>query len=507
MKKKVLEMVDIYKEFGNVKALKGVQLWLQEGEVLALMGENGAGKSTLMNILCGAIHPNKGKVLIHGQEMKNINPITSREAGVAMIHQELQLIPELSVSANIFLGREYLTKTRSVDEKKMRQSCLEYLKLLELDIKPEQKVKELKIGEQQLVEIAKALSLDASILVMDEPTSALSKAESKKLFNVVKKLSNDGVAIIYITHRMEEIYEICNRVTVFRDGCFIDEKPIGQVTRDDIISMMVGRNVTNIYPKAQNQIKDVVLKVKDLCYKPKGRSNQRALENISFQLNQGEILGVAGLLGSGRSELFDCLFGLNAKEVAGVIKIDDEMVNLTSPSNAIRNKLAYVTEDRKDQGLVLSRSIGENISLPLLKEYSPRFLMRKYQEAKDWKKQMEQLRIKANSTSVLVSNLSGGNQQKVILGRWLLTNPKILLLDEPTRGIDVGAKAEIYGIMTKLVEEGMSIIVISSELPELIGISDRIITLCEGRLTGEFAREEFSGEKILDAATRHREVV
>jgi ABC-type sugar transport system ATPase subunit len=504
-KKPILKMKNISKNFGCVKALQNVSIELYSGDVLALMGENGAGKSTLMNVLCGAITSYEGEIFIEGNLIKMHSPTTSRNAGIAMIHQELQLVPELTVAENIYLGREPRNFFGLVDNKKMNQMCEKYLNALELNINPSVQIKNLRIGEQQLIEIAKALSLNANILIMDEPTSALSKAESQKLFKIVNKLSNEGVAIIYITHRMEEIFAITNRVTVMRDGQYIGTVNTVDVSKDDIIAMMVGRTLSELFPKEIIPRGNKILEVKNLNFYPKEYQSSRALRDISFDLHKGEVLGIAGLMGAGRSELFDCIFGLNYKQTECEMFIEGNKVTIKKPLDAINNKIAYVTEDRKDQGLVLCRSIGENMSFPLLNKYSKRMFMDTKKEKKDWNLQMKNLRIKAPTYYSLVSSLSGGNQQKVILGRWLLTRPNILLLDEPTRGIDVGAKSEIYRLINKLASEGMGIIVISSELPEIIGVSDRIITLCEGKVTGEFMRDDFSQEKILEAATLTKE--
>lgn len=499
-RKMVLQVKGISKAFGPVKALTNVELDLREGEVLALMGENGAGKSTLMNILNGALDHDEGEIIVQGQKVQITSPMEARKLGIAKIHQELQLIPELSIAENIFLSREPRNKLGFVDYRKMYELANHYLDALELQINPKQPVKTLRVGEQQLVEIAKAISMEAKILIMDEPTSALSNTEAQKLFKVMKKLTDSGVAIIYISHRMDEIFALSDRITILRDGQYIGTVNNEETNMDQLITMMVGRTLTELYPARESTIGEEILRVQHLSFSPATR-NKKGLTDISMSLKKGEVLGIAGLMGSGRSEFFECLFGIHPKCTKGEIFLKGKVVNIKNPIDAIRHGLAFVTEDRKGQGIVPSRSIGENMSLPLVKQFSPFMFMNKKMEKDAWQKQMEDLKIKAPSFYSLVQQLSGGNQQKVIIGRWLLTKPEILLLDEPTRGIDVGAKAEIYHLINELASQGMSIIMISSELPEVLGMSDRILTFCEGRLTGEFSKEEATQEKLLMAAT------
>ncbi|WP_040208939.1 sugar ABC transporter ATP-binding protein [Neobacillus jeddahensis] len=496
----ILQMKGVTKSFGSVTALSEVQLDLKQGEVLALMGENGAGKSTLMNILNGAITVDEGEIFLQGEKLEMNSPLEARKRGIAKIHQELQLVPELSIAENIFLAREPRNKLGFVNFRKMFLQAEEYLEALELQVNPRQPVKNLRVGEQQLVEIAKALSVDAKIIIMDEPTSALSNAEAEKLFTVIRKLKKSGVSIIYISHRMDEIFALADRITILRDGQFIDTVKTTETNLEQLITMMVGRTLTELYPLRQTLIGEEILRVKNLSFSPIDR-NKKGLEDITLSLKKGEVLGIAGLMGSGRTELFECLFGMHPRLSKGEILIEEKSVKIKSPEEAIRNGLAFVTEDRKGQGLVPTRSIGENISLPKLKDFSRLMFMSKNKEKNAWKTQMNNLKIKAPSFDSLVSKLSGGNQQKVVIGRWLLTSPKILLLDEPTRGIDVGAKAEIYHLINELASQGMGIIMISSELPEVMGMSDRILTFCEGKQTGEFLREEATQEKLLLSAT------
>ena len=502
MEKKLLDMKDISKTFGSVQALKGVSLDLYAGEVLALMGENGAGKSTLMNILSGSLQPTEGEIYLKGEKVHVSDPITAKKLGIAKIHQELQIVPELSVAENIFLGRWKSKAGPAVDFKGMIEESRKYLEMLDVKVDPAKKLKDLRIGEQQLVEIAKAISLNSEIIVMDEPTSAISEKEAEKLFNIIRRLRSEGKGIIYITHRMEEIFKIADRLTVMRDGQYIGTVRAAETTKDEIIKMMVGRDMSEQYPKDPTEKGEVALEVKELSYTPPEGSFRRSLKNISLYVRHGEVLGIAGLAGAGRSEFFECLAGVHHGETEGHIYIEGKEVSIKTPSDAIKAGISFATEDRKGTGLVLSRSIGENMSLPLLKKFSPMFFMKTSEEKNIWQKQMETLRIKAPGAKTLASSLSGGNQQKVFLAKWLMTEPKILLLDEPTRGIDVGAKAEIYQLINNLAKQGMAIIVVSSELPEVIGISDRIVTFCEGELTGEFLQKDATQEKLLESATK-----
>lgn len=502
MEKKLLDMKDISKTFGSVQALKGVSLDLYAGEVLALMGENGAGKSTLMNILSGSLQPTEGEIYLKGEKVHVSDPITAKKLGIAKIHQELQIVPELSVAENIFLGRWKSKAGPAVDFKGMIEESRKYLEMLDVKVDPAKKLKDLRIGEQQLVEIAKAISLNSEIIVMDEPTSAISEKEAEKLFNIIRRLRSEGKGIIYITHRMEEIFKIADRLTVMCDGQYIGTVRAAETTKDEIIKMMVGRDMSEQYPKDPTEKGEVALEVKELSYTPPEGSFRRSLKNISLYVRHGEVLGIAGLAGAGRSEFFECLAGVHHGETEGHIYIEGKEVSIKTPSDAIKAGISFATEDRKGTGLVLSRSIGENMSLPLLKKFSPMFFMKTSEEKNIWQKQMETLRIKAPGAKTLASSLSGGNQQKVVLAKWLMTEPKILLLDEPTRGIDVGAKAEIYQLINNLAKQGMAIIVVSSELPEVIGISDRIVTFCEGELTGEFLQKDATQEKLLESATK-----
>lgn len=507
MESYLLEMKGISKSFGPVKALKKASLNLKRGEVLALMGENGAGKSTLMNVLSGSLHPDEGEILLDGVQREIKNPIQARSLGIVKIHQELQIVPELDIAENIFLGRWQTAGIGFVQKKKMHDMAKECLKMLEWEMDTRTKLKDLRIGEQQLVEIAKAISCDAKIIVMDEPTSALSEPEAKKLFHVIEKLKNKGCGIIYITHRMEEVFKISDRLSVMRDGEYIGTKEAKETDNEEIIAMMVGRSVEEQYPKRDVKIGDVILEVKNLNFTPPKESFKRSLKDISFKVRAGEVLGIAGLAGAGRSEVFESIVGKHATCTTGEILIDGKALQIRSPKDAIDAGISFATEDRKGTGLVLGRSIGDNISLPIYDHYSSFGFMRDGEQKKDWIEYMNRLHVKAKSPNVPVSSLSGGNQQKVIFARWLLTKPKVLLLDEPTRGIDVGAKEEIYLLINELAASGLAVVVISSELPEVIGICDRIITICEGRLTGEISRKEATQEILLAAATNRKDVV
>ena len=491
MESYLLEMKGISKSFGAVKALKKASLNLKRGEVLALMGENGAGKSTLMNVLSGSLHPDEGEILLEGVQREIKNPIQARKLGIVKIHQELQIVPELDIAENIFLGRWQTATLGFVQKKKMHETAKECLKMLEWDIDTHTKLKDLRIGEQQLVEIAKAISCEAKIIVMDEPTSALSEPEAEKLFHVIDKLKKKGCGIIYITHRMEEVFKISDRLSVMRDGEYIGTKTASETNNEEIISMMVGRSVEDQYPPRDVKIGDVVLEVKNLSFTPPKGSFKRSLSDISFKVRAGEVLGIVGK---------------NAACVSGEILMEGKALEIHSPRDAIRAGISFATEDRKGTGLVLGRSIGDNISLPLYDSYATFGFMKDGIQKKDWLEYMEKLRVKAKSPRVPVGSLSGGNQQKVILARWLLTKPKVLLLDEPTRGIDVGAKEEIYLLINELAASGLAVVVISSELPEVIGICDRIITICEGRLTGEISKKEATQEILLAAATKRKDV-
>lgn len=502
--KPLLEMVNITKRFPGVQALKGVSLSVRAGEVRALLGENGAGKSTLMNILDGVFSDYGGEISIDGHPVSIRSPRDAKKLGIAMIHQELNLVPELSVASNIFLGRELHTPLGTIDRKRMQREAAALLAELDVTTPPARPIYRTRLAEQQLIEVAKALSLNARILIMDEPTSTLAHAEVERLFKVIRQLSARGVAILYISHRLEELQEIAHSVTVLRDGELIGTHLLANVTRADLIRMMVGRPLQEVFPKGESipEQKRELLQVEHLSLRPDSERGNRSLRDVSFSLNAGEIVGFAGLMGAGRTEVLESIFGVHPHHlVSGHVYLDGKLLDAHSPRQAIRRGLAFITEDRKNQSLVTLLSVGFNISLAALRRFTRGMLVNQQSERLAVTNSIRDLQIKTPGLATVVNNLSGGNQQKVVLAKCLLTRPLVLLMDEPTRGIDVGAKAEVYEQMNRLVSTGMGIVMVSSELPELLGMCDRILVLCEGRLTGEFRRGEVTQEMILEAAT------
>ncbi|SHK06914.1 ribose transport system ATP-binding protein [Caminicella sporogenes DSM 14501] len=493
----ILEMKEITKSFPGVLALDKVNFRVPKGKVMALLGENGAGKSTLMKILSGVYQKTSGKIYFKGREVNFNSPREAQNSGIAIIHQELNLIPELTIAENIFLGREPINILRKIDKKQLYKRAVELLEFLGVKENPQKKISELSIGKQQMVEIAKALSLDAEIIIMDEPTDALTDKETVNLFKVINTLKTEGKSIVYISHRMKEIFEICDYVTVLRDGKFIGEKSIEEINEDDLIEMMVGRKLTEQYPRIEINLGKKVLEVKNL-------SNE-LISDISFDLYEGEILGVAGLMGSGRTELARTIYGaIKARE--GEILLDGKKLNIKSPSDAIKYGIAYVSEDRKGDGLVLGMTVKENMSLSALNKFTGLFgYINKSKEIKSSKEYVEKISIKTPSINQTVKNLSGGNQQKVSISKSLMTKPRVLILDEPTRGVDVGAKKEIYDLMNEFKKQGMSIIMISSEIPEILGMSDRILIMHEGRLSGILNIKDATQEKIMKLAVGIKE--
>ncbi|MCY6369033.1 sugar ABC transporter ATP-binding protein [Clostridium ganghwense] len=490
----ILEMTDITKSFPGVKALDGVNIKAYGGEVLALLGENGAGKSTLMKILSGVYKKNSGKIIIEGEDVEPNNIKEAEKLGVAIIHQELSVLPNLTVEENIFLGNEKYNKySRKVDKKLLKERSKRFLEQIGCRVEPDTLVRDINVGEQQLIEIAKALTKNSRIIIMDEPTTALTEVETKKLFEVIEKLKEKGIAIIYISHRMEEIFTICDRVTVLRDGKYVGEAKIKDVTKDELITMMVGRKLEEQFPYKKAKVGKTLLKVENLKYKNK-------VNDISFEIRSGEILGVAGLMGSGRTELAKTIFGEHKKE-AGEIFIEGENVKISSPKDAIKNGVCYLSEDRKREGIVLGMSVGHNMSLSNLSKYENSMKkIDKTKEKEDIDEYIKKLSVKTPSADQLIKNLSGGNQQKAILAKWIMLSPKVLIIDEPTKGIDVGAKKEIYEVLNELKEMGKAIIMISSDMPEVLGISDRIMVMHEGKVTGEVTREEANQELIMKYA-------
>jgi ribose transport system ATP-binding protein len=491
-KKTVLKLENIKKTYPGVVALNNVSLDLLEGEIHALVGENGAGKSTLIKTCAGAIMPDSGKIIIEGTEYANMTPKFAEECGIEVIYQEFNLIEQLSVAENIFLGSE-IKKGIIADKKAMVAKSKEILQDLNIAIDPNTLVKDLTVGYQQMVEIAKAFSKNAKILIMDEPSAPLTNAEVKSMFDLVDKLKAKGVSIIYISHRMEEIFRLSDRVTVLRDGKEIKTMETARTNIDELVKLMVGRELKETFPPRKDKIKEeILLEVRNLC--------GSGLKDVSFVLKRGEILGFAGLIGAGRTELAELIFGSKQK-TSGKIIFKGKEITPQNSKEAIDYGIALIPEDRKRQGAVLNMSIRENISMACLEKISQFFVVNKKKERSIGDKFKEELQIKTPSLEQKVMNLSGGNQQKVVLAKWLAADSDLIILDEPTRGIDVGAKYEIYKLMNSLVESNKTIIMISSEMPELMGMADRIIVLAEGQVTGEIKKDDFDQELIMSYAS------
>ena len=491
----ILEMKGIVKSFGPVKALKGVDFDLRAGEVHALMGENGAGKSTLMKVLTGIHDANEGTIHYNGKQVAYSKPKEAMEDGIVIVHQELNMMNHLTVAQNIFIGREEFRHNLLIDDGASIKKAKKLFDLLKLDINPTEKVGNLTVGKQQMVEIAKALSMDAKVIVFDEPTAALTESEINELFVIIDDLRTKGVGIIYISHRMDEIARITDRVTVMRDGEYVGTVNTKETTKDEIIAMMVGRTIYED-PKAASAVADdapVVLEVKNL-------NAGSSVKDVSFQLRKGEILGFSGLMGAGRTEVARLLFGADKKE-SGTIFVNGKEVTINSPQDAIREGIGYLSEDRKRFGCIVDMTIADNTVMTNLDKYIKGGLINDGEIVKVSDEFVKQLRTKTPSSKQLVRNLSGGNQQKVVIAKWLEQNSDILIFDEPTRGIDVGAKSEIYTLMNALVAQGKSIIMISSELTEILRMSDRIVVMCEGRKTGELDISQATQERILALAT------
>ncbi|WP_319416632.1 sugar ABC transporter ATP-binding protein [Marispirochaeta aestuarii] len=490
----LLEMNHIRKEFPGVLALKDVSLQLRAGEVHALLGENGAGKSTLIKILGGIYARDAGEIVIDGKVVHIDSVHDAQKYGISVIHQELVLVPHMTVAENIYLGREPLKSGRFVDFKKMHDDAKKLLDSFELDIRPEEEISELTIAQQQMVEIIKALSFNAKILVMDEPTSSLSEKDVDFLFENIRKLKKAQVGIIYISHRMSELKQIADRITVIRDGEYIGTKDTKTTDNDELIAMMVGRQLTNYYTRTFGNPTEKVLEVKNL-------RDGKLLKDVSFHLFKGEILGFAGLVGAGRSELMKCIFGIDPFQ-SGEILLNGSPAVIRNPDEAMKKGIALVPESRKLEALFPDQTVKYNITIKALGEFIHGIHVNNAQETKITREYVDKMAIKTPTYQQVVGNLSGGNQQKVVIGRWLATKPKILILDEPTRGVDVGAKAEIYAIMNNLVKEGVAIIMISSELPEVINMSDRVVVMSNGRITACLPREGLTQEKIMHHATQ-----
>ena len=488
-----LEMKGIDKQFGGNYVLKDAGFELADSEIHALMGENGAGKSTLMKILTGVYTRDAGTVFVNGKEVSYKNPQEAEADGIVFIYQELNVLRDLTVEENMFLGKEIHGMFGVCNRKEMRAKVREILGTLGVSIRPEQKMEELSVGQQQMVEIAKALMVDAKAIIMDEPTAALTNSETEILFDVVRKLKSQGVSIIYISHRMEEIFELCDRITVLRDGKYIDTKKISETDMADVIRMMIGREIGERFPEREHEVGDVVFEVK-------GLNCEGVFKDINFDVKAGEVLGVAGLMGAGRTEIMQAIFG-NMAHVTGQILINGEAARIKTPIDAMAHGIGFITEDRKTEGLMLDDSIRKNISIANLNKVSRKGVMSKESEKSLIQKAIEDLMIKCTSSEHVCNNLSGGNQQKVVFSKWISTDPKILILDEPTRGVDIGAKKEIYGIINRLAAEGVAIIMVSSELPEVLGMSDRIMVIHEGRITGIIENDNTTQEDVMILAT------
>ena len=491
---------NITKKFSGVTALDNVCLELHAGKVNAIIGENGAGKSTLMKILSGVYAEYDGRIIYKNQPVRFQNPRQAQSAGIAIIHQELNLIPYLSITENIFLGREITTTWGTLDKRQMRKQTQSLLQRLKLPVDPDTKISSLKVGQQQVVEIARALLVDAEVIIMDEPTSAISESEVDVLFSIIMQLKKEGKAIAYISHKLDELFKIADRYIVLRDGKTIESGDMNGMTHDSIIQKMVGRELKIVRKSHAVKNLNALLSVNNISLNHPERKNDLLLKSISFNLNKGEVLGIFGLMGAGRTELMETIFGLHAKRVTGNMLIAGKQINIKSPADAIASGLSLVPEDRKKDGLVLGLDVRANICLTTLDNMQTMGLLNTNKEASLAKKYTADLRIKASSDKQLAKNLSGGNQQKIVLAKWLATKPKILMLDEPTRGIDINAKNEIYKLILQLADEGLGIIVVSSELPEILAISDRILVMAEGSITAEFSATEATEDNILKAA-------
>jgi ribose transport system ATP-binding protein len=502
----LLRMQGIAKRFGGVHALKGVDFELRHGEVHALLGENGAGKSTLINVLSGVFGDYEGTVEVGGEPVRFHRPAQAQAAGVATIHQELDLVPEMTVAENLFLGREPRTRLRLLDRGRLHRDARELLEHIGVTIDPARRLGSLRVGEQQLVEIAKALSLDARILVMDEPTSALADAEVDQLFTVIRDLRARDVGVLYVSHRLEELPAIADRATVLRDGGLAGTVEIGATSRQELIRMMVGQPLGELFPDADAETGEELV-LEELTVTPRrprpGRSEPRG---VSLRVRRGEVVGLAGLMGAGRTELLETLYGAGSPgQRSGRVVLEGREVDVTSPRQALAAGIGFVPEDRKDLGLVLGQSINSNITIAALRSFARAGLVKRGAEKRAVERSMSDMAIKAPGRLAAVRTLSGGNQQKVVFAKQLLTRPKLLLLDEPTRGVDVGAKAEIYRLLAGLSAEGLGILMASSELPELLGVCDRIVVLRAGAVALELDAREASQELILEAATAGRE--
>lgn len=501
----LLEVKNVSKDFSGVYALKNVDLQIFPGEVTAIIGENGAGKSTLMKVVSGVHTQYEGTVLLDGKEVIFENPKDAADQGVVIIHQELNLIPHLSITENLFLGQELTNKFGLLDYSRMNKKAKELLSRMHLDINPSTRINQLRVGQQQLVEIAKALLLESKVLIMDEPTSAISDREVELLFEIIKDLKSKGVAIVYISHKLNELFEIAERYTVLRDGENVGSGMMEGCTRGQLIQMMVGRDLRDSFIRDRIQHGEEVLRVENLSFQNPENRKDFLVQDVSFTLHKGEVLGIAGLMGAGRTETLEAIFGLFPKHVTGKISIEGREVQIKSVSDAIAAGIGLVPEDRKRQGLILSMNVEMNTTLANLDQVSSFGFLSKQKEEELSNSYLNKLNTKAASSKMGVQKLSGGNQQKVVIAKWLATKPKVLLLDEPTRGIDVGAKSEIYRLIGELAARNIGVVVVSSELPEILAISDNILVLSESKLTAKLHQNEASEETIMQAALMEKE--
>ncbi len=490
-----IEMKDIYKSFGKNDVLKGVDFTLNDGEIHALVGENGAGKSTLMNILSGVLSKDKGEILIDGKEVDISDTNVAKKYGISFIHQELSDWPELTVMDNIFMNNE-IKNGIFLDKAKMRKKCIELLERFDLDINPKTKVSELSVGQRQMMEIAKANLNKVNVLILDEPTSALTNNEIDKLFKLIKRLRDKNVSMIYISHRMEEIFSLTNKITVMRDGKSVSVMDTNKTDEREVVSYMVGRDIGDFYPEMDAEISDVKIELKNF-------NREGFFKDINIKAKKGEVLGISGLMGAGRTEIMRSVFGLDPKD-SGEIFIDGKKIEIKNPADAIKNKIGFVTENRQEEGLILDESIRENISLLNFDKFSKNSFIDKAKEKNLSDNLVDSFKVKTQSSESKISDLSGGNQQKVVFAKWYAIGPEILILDEPTKGVDVGAKREIYDLIKELTKKAVSIILISSDLPELISLSNRIYVIHEGKIQGELLKKDASQEKIMTLATGGR---
>ncbi len=489
-----IEMKGINKSFGSNQVLKEAGFLLKDGEVHALMGENGAGKSTLMKILTGVYTRDAGTVLVDGNEVVYKSPQEAEKAGIVFIYQELNVLFDLTVEENLFMGKEITKGFGICDKKAMRQKAQEVMDKMGVNIPINAVMSDLSVGQQQMVEICKALMVDAKVLIMDEPTAALTQSETEGLFKLIKSLREKGVSIVYISHRMEEIFELCDRITILRDGTYVDTKNICDIDMDDIVRMMIGREIGERYPKRENvEIGKEIIRVE-------GLTKEKKFNDVSFSVKAGEVLGVSGLMGAGRTEIMQAIFG-NLPYDSGSVFIEGQEMKIKCAKDAIEAGIGFITEDRKTEGLLLDKSISDNIVLANLDKVSDKGVVKGAKVKEIVKKGIEEFRIKCFGPQHECTNLSGGNQQKVVFAKWVYTDPKILILDEPTRGVDIGAKKEIYSVINDLAAKGVAIILVSSELPEVLGMSDRIMVVHEGKVTGIVDAAEADQEKVMTLAT------